>query len=420
MLISSLADLTLYDLTQAKKFIDNSGISEEEFSRAEHWLVYRGISKCIGNNIPATPDNVVREISAINPQANALAISQIATSPDGDGSHLDGYCSKLLETSERRKSLKLLQDAAARIKRGDEPASSIKFKLSNSLLRTRGRQVTKSLNEYVKQAEQHLEDVRQGKVKPVIPCYMKKLDSALGGLQPTLILLGAQPGVGKSALMASLVDLQAKNGHKPFVASLEDGPSWLAYRSMSNDSGVNQFDLRFVKLSDAKYQQVLKSNRNADKYRDNIRIIDGSITGMRIEDLVSSANDAIVNEGCDSVWIDHLGEISLSNSERTDLEIARHLSLLRGVANKHGVPVVVAAHLKRPADPSLPPTFRDFANSSGAQRKARVALGLRRSPGSDCLSVHVMKQTNGPAGQIIDLNFNGAAAMIIESEGGFK
>lgn len=95
--------------------------------------------------------------------------------------------------------------------------------------------------------------------------------------------------------MASLVDLQAKNGHKPFVASLEDGPSWLAYRSMSNDSGVNQFDLRFVKLSDAKYQQVLKSNRNADKYRDNIRIIDGSITGMRIEDLVSSANDAIVN-----------------------------------------------------------------------------------------------------------------------------
>jgi predicted ATP-dependent serine protease len=49
---------------------------------------------------------------------------------------------------------------------------------------------------------------------------MKKLDSALGGLQPTLILLGAEPGVGKSALMASLVDLQAKNGHKPFVASL--------------------------------------------------------------------------------------------------------------------------------------------------------------------------------------------------------
>jgi len=61
-----------------------------------------------------------------------------------------------------------------------------------------------------------------------------------------------------------------------------------------------------------------------------------------------------------------LGEINLTNSERTDLEIARHLSLLRGVANKHGVPVVVAAHFKRPADPSLPPSFRDFANSSGA------------------------------------------------------
>lgn len=77
--------------------------------------------------------------------------------------------------------------------------------------------------------------------------------------------------------------------------------------------------------------------------------------------------------------------------------------------------MVVAAHFKRPADPSLPPSFRDFANSSGAERKARVALGLRRNPGSDVLSVHVMKQTNGPAGQVIDLEFGGAAAMIVET-----
>ena len=82
--------------------------------------------------------------------------------------------------------------------------------------------------------------------------------------------------------------------------------------------------------------------------------------------------------------------------------------------------MLVAAHFKRPADPNLPPSYRDFANSSGAERKARVALGLKRNPGSDSLAVHVMKQTNGPAGGVIELEFGGAAAMIINTEGGYK
>lgn len=49
-----------------------------------------------------------------------------------------------------------------------------------------------------------------------------------------------------------------------------------------------------------------------------------------------------------------------------------------------------------------------------------MALGLKRNPGSDSLQVHVMKQTNGPAGQVIDLEFGGSAAMIINTEGGYK
>ncbi len=102
------------------------------------------------------------------------------------------------------------------------------------------------------------------------------------------------------------------------------------------------------------------------------------------------------------------------------MEIARHISLLRGIANKHGVPVLAAAHFKRPTDPSLPPSLRDFANSAGAERKARVALGLKRNPGSDILQVHVMKQTNGPAGRVIELEFGGSAAMILNTEGGFQ
>lgn len=80
-----------------------------------------------------------------------------------------------------------------------------------------------------------------GKIPPVNPWYIPKLDSEIGGLQHTLTLIGAEPGVGKSALIASGVNLQAANGHRPLVVTLEDPPDWLAYRCVSNDTKINQF-----------------------------------------------------------------------------------------------------------------------------------------------------------------------------------
>lgn len=418
--LESLADLSSYDMGEAKKFIEGKGLSEEDFAAQGNWLTYIGIAKCIQAGIPATTDNLRREILAIDPQANALALAGNVNSGKDHGLYLEGYYEKLVEISDRRASYRLIEDAMERVKEGKEPASAVKFRLANSLQRTRGRKQTKSLNHYVNEVMSHVDDVRNGKSKPVIPTYIKDLDLAIGGWQPTLTLVGAEPGVGKSALFVTGIDLQARNGHKPFVASLEDSPEFMAYRVISKHSTINQFDLRFTKLGHESYKKIQNSNKDADKYRENIRVVDGSEVGMRIEDLVSSANDAIINEGCDSVWIDHLGEIVLTNNERTDLEIARHLSLLRGIANRHGVPVIVAAHLKRPTDPLAPPSFRDFANSSGAERKARVALGLRRDPGSDTLCCHILKQTNGPAGGTVYLKFDGAAAMILEVEGGYK
>ena len=404
---------------EAKKFIENKGVSELEFDKSQHWSAYRGIASCIGSGLPCTTDNLLRQIAKLN-SVQAANITKMVLSCDGSGGYVDGYLDKLLQISERRESVRLLEDAKTRLLAGTGSASEVKFKLSNSLMRTRGRKSSTGLDQHVRDLQQHIKDVASGKIPPVNPWYIPKLDEEIGGLQHTLTLIGAEPGVGKSALIASGVNLQAAHGHKPLVVTLEDPPDWLAYRCVSNDTKVNQFQLRFSKIGSGKFDDIMKSNKDMEKYRKNIRIIDGSDSGMKIEDLVSSIKDAIVNEGCDSVWLDHLGEIILSSTERTDLEISRHLSLLRGIANQYGVAMLVAAHFKRPADPSAPPSYRDFANSSGAERKARVALGLKRSPGSDHLQVHVMKQTNGPAGQVIDLEFGGAAAMIINTEGGFQ
>lgn len=409
--LGALCRLADVDLQEARRHVEANLVESTDFSRGDHHRAYGAVSGLILAGV--VPDGAALYGALKNAGLNESFSGILADSYHHES--VDGLCSMLRDMADRRHTMSQLEDSIARLKNGGD-VYEVKARVTNHLSRTRGRKSSKSLDDYVDSALAHVESVRAGKVKPVTPTYIKDLDKAIGGWQNTLVMIGAEPGVGKSALIATGVHLQAHHGHKPLVISLEDEPTWLAWRLISNKTNINQFDLRFQKLSDFDFASVKKQKGG---YK-NIRVVDGSVGGMRIEDVVSSVIEAITVDGCDSVWIDHAGEILLTATERTDLEIARHLSILRGIANKYGVPVIVAGHLKRQLDPSQPPLLSSFANSSGAERKARVALGLQRRAGSDVLSVHVLKQTNGPAGQIVDLKFAGAAAMIMDAEGGIR
>ena len=133
---------------------------------------------------------MVREIAKFN-RDQAASLVKAVLSSDGSGGFVDGYCDKLMEVSERRESIRLLEDAKNRILTGHGTASEVKFRLSNSLLRTRGRKASTGLDEHVKKLEQHIKDVADGKIPPVNPWYIPQLDQEIGGLQHTLTLIGA-------------------------------------------------------------------------------------------------------------------------------------------------------------------------------------------------------------------------------------
>jgi len=61
---------------------------------------------------------------------------------------------------------------------------------------------------------------------------------------------------------------------------------------------------------------------------------------------------------------------------------------------------------------NVKPTLSDFANSSGAERKARLAIALTREHGASVLQAHILKQTNGPSGITVDLPFDLQSGMV--------
>jgi len=423
-IVSALSNIGALDSSKAVSLIRASQLSSEDFHSPKLKALFQASSSILASGDALTPLSVKAELERSGNLAAAGGwqfVTGVLMDPTHDVHGFESHAKLVKELSLRRSVLSQLADLKAAIMDGKvsptEAAAQFTGKLA-SLAFVDGS--IKTLRDTASELVDHLDAVNNGIVDPILPTGIRSLDSVIGGLQPTLTLVGALPGVGKSALIATITQSLARRGKRVGVVSLEDDAQWLGWRLLSDESKVDQFVMRFKKLTDSAYQQTVDGFGRMHLYADRIFLVDGSDHGMNIEQVIQSCNALVALHKCEAIIVDHLGEISGAGDEaRYDMEVSRNLSKLRGVSNRFGIPMVVAAHFRRREGlgPGDMPRLSDFANSSGAERKARVALGLSREPDSDTMTIHVLKNTNGKAGRSVEVKFHGAAAMLRATEG---
>lgn len=404
-----------------RTMVEQSKLSTLDFHRPENSAIFK------------IADALLREGKPVDPFGIRAQVGQAACDQMGGWQYLTEvlagqselvempftmYADQLKDMSVRRKIIEELKRAAIDARDFDKNPGALLSGLTNKMAgMAQSSGSIRTLQSYLDDITDEI-DLKQESLEPILRTGIKVFDSSLGGLPPTLIVVGGLPGVGKSALIASLNNCMAVRGVKVGNFSLEDDGSWIGWRVLAHESGVNQFHLRFSQLNDVQLQKSGGGYAKLKGYAGNVLIKDGSETGMTPDEIILCANDMILNHGVKFIIIDHLGEVLLPGND-ISREVARCLSKLRGVANRHKVPVLVAAHFKRRdgLGPGDEPNISDFADSSGAERRARLALGLFREPGSDVLKVAVLKNTLGKAGFVIELPFAGASAMIRAVEG---
>lgn len=319
----------------------------------------------------------------------------------------------LREASQRRETLTVLRTMAAMV---ENPATRMDVAL------TELRAAVSALGEVgtLRTAEgttleliDRLEKIQMGARVPVVRTGINALDEVIGGLQPTLVIVGALPAVGKSALVATMLHNIAGRGQKIGLLSLEDEAGWLTSRLTSERSGIPVPVLAFRKLSMDQLNDAGAALGQLHPILKNVIVDDRH--GMTTKEVVASARK-MVAMGAKAILVDHLGEVRLERSERHDLDIADALSQLRGIAKTYNVPMVVLCHLRRREglDAEKEPKLTDFAFSAAVERMSRVALGLWRD--GDQLAVTVLKQTNGQAGVTVRLDMHKASGTVAQTE----
>jgi replicative DNA helicase len=243
------------------------------------------------------------------------------------------------------------------------------------------------------------EAVQRGEAVTCLSTGIDRWDEVFGGLQPSkLTFIGSQPGVGKSSLLATMVENLSCTGKKVGFFSLEDEGDWVARRLLSKRASIPLFVLATRKLTDGQMERM--SEAASSVYEDLGGLVVDDRSMLTPSQVVQSARDMIVNDGVQVIFIDHIGKMDFESRKHHahDLAIEHGLNELTALAKDYKVPVVIAAHMKeREKDVQFErPTLQSFARTAYIERDARVAVGLyldRDDP--DVLMVGVLKQTEG-------------------------
>jgi replicative DNA helicase len=208
------------------------------------------------------------------------------------------------------------------------------------------------------------------------------IDHRLGGLQSgELVVVGARPGMGKTAYALNVVRqvaLQRLPG-AVLIYSLEMTAGSLAQRLLAAQGRIKKDLLRSAKVFDhADSSTRLVAAMEALKDLD-VRICDQP--GLTVREVRSMALAERRRRGVRLVVVDYLGLIEHEGRERSTADqIGDVTRTLKRLARELGCPVMVLAQLNRSVDerPNKRPVLRDLRDSGAIEQDADVVQFLYR------------------------------------------
>lgn len=246
---------------------------------------------------------------------------------------------------------------------------------------------------------------------PPVPTGLPALDGKLcGGLRGgKLVVVGARPAVGKSALLASFAVSAILAGRRVLFVSLEMSAREIVARMASNLSGVSAEKLEARDVSPEDAARVLEAF-NLISPDENLRFAERAGTPSAVR---RAALRMRADAGLDLIVVDYLQLLRADGKPGSRWEavgeISRSLKLL---AAELDVPVVAAAQLNRASEgrgeqPERP-RLSDLRESGSIEQDADVVLLLHASdPDNAALrELIVAKNRQGRTG-VTQLYFDG-------------
>lgn len=235
---------------------------------------------------------------------------------------------------------------------------------------------------------------------------LSELDDLLGGLEGgDMIVIGARPGVGKSALVTQITTNLSNQGKRIGFYNLEMKEKQVYERFVVSQSGIGLTRLRRAKkfLGDER-ERFDKANEVLEK-KDNIVITTGSKA-------VSEIRSESRHMGYDIIIIDYLQLLKADKEYRGNryAEVGAISKAIKALAMELNIPIIALSQLNRVSEArdTKEPTMAELREAGDIEQDASVIILMWNLSNDDKSKkgCKIEKQRQGKTGRIV-LKFNG-------------
>ncbi len=389
------------------------------FYQDAHRKIFEAIAKLYDENQPAdavTLTEALRksgDLEAVGgPEYVTTLINYIPTT-----AHLDFYIKIVLDKAMLRTMISTATAAVSRCYQDQAEAAELLDEVEKeffSLTQQRARGELVSMRQLTKEAMEAIEAMenQQGMLTGVGTGF-KDLDGLTCGLQPAdLVVLAGRPSMGKTAFALNIAEhVSLKEKKAVGIFSLEMANRQLVLRLLCSNARINAQNMRRGFLSGKDRNKLVNAASRlseASIYIDDVPSVTNLVLRARARNLKLRFN-------IDLLIVDYLQllQATTGRTENRQQEVSDISRSLKALARELNIPVLVLSQLNREAEsrPDRRPRLSDLRESGAIEQDADVVLLIMR-PGAypDLVAddpdaakmayLHVVKQRNGPTGEI--------------------
>jgi replicative DNA helicase len=392
-------------------------VSADDFYHQAHQAIFRSIRNLVdtGHSIDlVTLSDDLRNRGELDHAGGMLYLSRlIAVSPNF--ALVESYAKIVQEYSLRRR---LVDFAAFTGVEANDQTKAVYEVLESTeqrifdISKKRPIKPFKDASSLIKTSMAILEKRKQSKsLYTGIPTEFLDLDGILSGLQDSeMVVIGARPSVGKTALALSIAqNIAVRQKIACGFFSLEMAGSQLMLRLLAAEAKLNSKKLRNPGLLASNDWGAL-SDAASRLYEAPLYIDD--TPNIVLSDLRSQARRMKLKHDIKVLFIDYLGLVTVDDSSIPRYEQMAMVSRnIKSLARELEIPVVILSQLRRDAE-GKEPNLADLRETGAIEQDADVVMFLHRErsfeddSSKDVLETKliVAKQRNGPTG-VINLAF---------------
>ncbi len=393
-------------------------ITEGDFYRRDHQLIYRAIRELAEKNRPYDAVTLGEwfESQGLGEQVagGAYLVELASTTPSA--ANIKAYAEIVRDKAVLRQ---LIEVGTTIVNDGFQPegreSGELLAKAEQEVFAiaeagARGRQDFTPVNKAMAEAFDVLQTRHaNGGGITGLPTGYTEFDEMTAGLQPTdLIILAARPAMGKTTFALNIAEFAAIKTRKAIaVFSMEMSASQLALRLISSNGRINATRLRTGQLEDEDWSRVTSAIRMIKE----TRIFIDDTPALSPEVLRAKARRLKREHDLGLIVIDYLQLMAVpGNQENRATEISEISRSLKALAKELNVPVVALSQLNRSLETRTDkrPVMADLRESGAIEQDADIIVFIYRddyynkenSPDKGLAEIIIGKQRNGPTGSV--------------------